>query len=156
MFRCSKKSKPNLFWDERLPTFAVHLHMKYPWKLQQSPMFNIYVKCDDVTLITWVKPLTEFSTSLNEYFTEWVLHWMSTSLSEYFTEWALHWISTSLNEYFTKWVLAPTFRLRLWTCNTQHLETKDFETTRRSHPVKNLFSEVLIQWSTHSVKYSLS
>ena len=43
--------------------------------------------------------------SLNEYFTEWILHWMSTSLNEYFTEWVLHWMSTSLNEYFTEWVL---------------------------------------------------
>ena len=45
------------------------------------------------------------STSLNEYFTEWVLHWMSTSLNEYFTEWVFHWMSTSLNEYFTEWLL---------------------------------------------------
>ena len=34
------------------------------------------------------------STSLNEYFTEWVLLWMVNSLNEYFTEWVLHWIST--------------------------------------------------------------
>ena len=34
------------------------------------------------------------STSLNEYFTEWVLHWMSTSMNEYFIEWVLHWRST--------------------------------------------------------------
>ena len=39
------------------------------------------------------------STSLNEYFTEWVLPWMSTSLNEYFTEWVLHWMKTSLNGY---------------------------------------------------------
>ena len=61
------------------------------------------------------------STSLNEYFTEWiphwrstslkgyfterVLHWMSTSLKEYFTVRVLHWMSISLNEYFTEWVL---------------------------------------------------
>ena len=57
----------------------------------------------------WV--LHWMNTSLNEYFTEWVLHWVSTSLNEYFTEWALHWVSTSLNEYFTEWVLPPCF---LW------------------------------------------
>ena len=34
------------------------------------------------------------STSLIEYITEWVLHWMKTSLDEYFTEWKLHWKST--------------------------------------------------------------
>ena len=32
---------------------------------------------------------------------------MSTLLNEYFTEWVLHWIDTSLNEYFTERVLAP-------------------------------------------------
>ena len=70
------------------------------------------------------------STSLNEYFTGRVFHWMSTSLNEYFTEWVLHWMSTSLNEYFTEWVvhwicnslneyLPRTFPLRLWSCNMQ-------------------------------------
>ena len=44
------------------------------------------------------------STSLNEYFPEWVLHWLNISLNEYFTEWVLNWLSTSQNEYITEWV----------------------------------------------------
>ena len=43
-------------------------------------------------------------TSLIEYFTEWVLHWMSTSLNEYFTEWVLHISSEALTlQHATVW-----------------------------------------------------
>ena len=46
------------------------------------------------------------STSLKEYFTDRVLPWLSTSLDEYFNGWVLYWMSTPLNENFTEWVLA--------------------------------------------------
>ena len=112
------------------------------------------------------------STSLNEYFTERLLHWISTSLSEYLTDLVLHRTSTSLNES-----LPPRF---LWgsdhaTCSTlkrkilklpvarilMKLSMGDFKVflskvlhVALSEPQRKLGGQVLIQWSTHWVKYS--
>ena len=86
-----------------------------PWSWQ-----NLYIEARDIGTLSWVGKISFFfsyscsldlnlmSTSLNVYFSEWVLCWMSTSLNEYFTERVLHWMRSLMNEYFTEWVLHLT------------------------------------------------
>ena len=82
------------------------------------------------------------STSLNEWITEWVFHWMSTWLNENFTEWVFHWMNTSVNEYFTEWVLQC-----MSTCPLRFLWDSDHATcsTLKRTILKSLHGRIL--WS---------
>ena len=81
--------------------------------------------------------------SLNEYFTEWVLHWVNTSLNEYFTEWRnsqphLYVITNmSLQSCVLHWkITCPHVSSEALTTQHADFENKNFEITWRSHPVE--------------------
>ena len=83
--------------------------------------------------------------SLNEYFTEWVFHWMSTSLNEYFTEWVLHWMITSLNGYFTEWVL-----------HWMNMSTNEYFTEWVLYWMSISLNEYCTEWLLHWMSTSLN
>jgi len=85
------------------------------------------------------------STSLNEDFTEWILHWMSISLNDYFPEWGLRWMSTWLNEYFTEWVL-----------HWMSTSLNEYFTEWVLHWMSTLLNEYITEWVLHWMSTSLN